>query len=293
LTRVLITCPPMLKQLERFAADFAGYGWEVTQAQVTQTLTEAQLIELLPQHEGWIIGDDPATRVVLEAGLAGAFRTAVKWGVGTDNVDLAACAELNIPLTNTPAMFGDEVADVALGYTIGLARELFVIDRSVRAGDWVKPSGVSLRDKVFGLVGYGDIGQNLAKRLVACGMRVVVFDPALPTNHKLPDGMVLGRWPAQVEALDFIGFTCALTPGNRHMLNAQVLAQCKTGVRIINVARGPLIDERALIDALESGQVTACALDGSNTIEAVVRTSNRAMQLLDRQLRDQRSGDDR
>lgn len=136
-------------------------------ANVTQTLPENELIALLPRHEGWIIGDDPATRRVIEAGLDGVFCSAVKWGVGTDNVDLAAFAELGVPVTNTPAMFGDEVADAALGSTIGLARELFAVDRAVRGGNWIKPTGVSLRDKTFGLVGFGDMGQSLVQSLVA------------------------------------------------------------------------------------------------------------------------------
>lgn len=300
----------MLKQIERFTDDFARYGWEVTAAEVTQTLTEDELIKLLPQYEGWIIGDDPATRRVVEAGLGGQFRSAVKWGVGTDNVDLEAFAQLGVSVTNTPAMFGDEVADVALGYTIGLARDLFAIDRSVRRGDWIKPTGMSLRDKVFGLVGFGNIGQSLARRLIACGMRVVVFDPFLQADSELPAGVTRGVWPEGVESLDFIGFTCALTATNKHMLNADVLDRCKTGVRVINVARGPLIDEPALIRALKAGQVAACALDvfevepietnayfcsephcivgshnGSNTLEAVLRTSQRAMALLDEDLR--------
>ena len=310
MSRILVTCPPMLKQLDRFADDFARYGWQVTAPEVTQTLTETELVELLPAHEGWIIGDDPATRLVIEAGLAGKFRSAVKWGVGVDNVDFDAFADLGVSVSHTPAMFGDEVADVALGYTIGLARDLFAIDRSVRSGDWVKPTGISLRGKVFGLVGFGNIGQSLERRLVACGMQVVVFDPYLPIDHNLPTGMSLGIWPENLANLDFIGFTCALTAKNHHMLNAEVLALCKPGVRIVNVARGPLIDESALVAALKKGHVAACALDvfenepiesnaylcshpgcilgshnGSNTIEAVVRTSERAMKLLDEQLR--------
>ena len=314
MTRVLVTCPPMLKQIECFEDDFASYGWDVTAADVTQTLTEDELIELLPGYEGWVIGDDPATERVLEAGLTGSFRAAVKWGVGTDNVDLEAFAERGVPVTNTPAMFGDEVADVALGYTIGLARELFAIDRSVRAGGWAKPTGISLRGKIFGLVGFGNIGRSLAARLVACGMQVVAFDPFLQPETELPDGVARGVWPEGVQELDFVGFTCALTPANRHMLNAEVLAQCKRGVRVVNVARGPLIDEAALIAALETGRVAACALDvfemepvaadayfcrdercivgshnGSNTLEAVLRTSRRAMELLDQNLRQDRS----
>src|SRR3546814_18453260 len=89
------------------------------------------MVDLLPQYEGWIIGDDPATRRVFEAGKAGKLKAAVKWGIGVDNVDFAACKDLGIPIINTPNMFGGEVADVAVGYVIGLARQLFVIAREI------------------------------------------------------------------------------------------------------------------------------------------------------------------
>src|SRR3546814_3100765 len=86
----------------------------------------------LPIYDGWIIGDDTATRRVFEAGKAGKLKAAVKWGIGVDTVDFAACKDLGIPIINTPNMFGGEVADVSVGYVIGLARQLFVIDRGIR-----------------------------------------------------------------------------------------------------------------------------------------------------------------
>ena len=119
-------------------------GLELVPAVVTQTLSETELIELLPQFDGWIIGDDPATQQVFEAGLRGSLKAAVKWGIGVDNVDFRACEALGIPITNTPGMFGGEVADVAVGYVIALARHTVEIDRSVREGSWPKPRGLSL-----------------------------------------------------------------------------------------------------------------------------------------------------
>ena len=94
-----------------------------------QTLSVAELKDLVPQHDGWIIGDDPATRAVFEARKARKLKAAVKWGIGVDNVDFSACADLDIPIINTPDMFGAEVADIAMGYVIALARETFQIDR--------------------------------------------------------------------------------------------------------------------------------------------------------------------
>ena len=303
--KILVTCPPMLGQKDQFLPLLEKKGFEVTTPDVVQTLTEDELCELLPQYDGWIIGDDPASRRVFEAGKAGKLKAAVKWGIGVDNVDFEACKDLGIPIINTPNMFGKEVADVAMGYVIGLARETFQIDREVRKGNWLKVSGMSLAGKSVGLVGYGDIGQNTAKRLLAADMDVTVYDPFFDQAKNPYKDVKFSAWPAQLEQHDFIVLTCALTKSSFHMLGAAEIASCKNNVRIVNVARGPLIDEPALVKALESGKVYSAALDvfevepldpgsslaamqrcifgshnSSNTIDAVHATNIRAIDEL-------------
>ena len=301
--RVLVTCPPMLKMMPELESLIAQTGWQTHCPDVVQTLSEDELVEMLPQFDGWIIGDDPATRRVLSAGKQGRLRAAVKWGVGVDNVDFVAAKDLGLPVKNTPGMFGREVADVAMSYVTALARETFVIDRGVRAGQWPKPRGISLADKTVGLVGFGDIGRCFARRAVAAQMKIIAYDPAFS-----PDPTVeaeAAQWPERIGECDFLVFCCALTPKNRHMLNAAALAAARPGVRVVNVARGPLIDTAALLDGLDSGRVHSAALDvmeieplpaddrlrsfercifgshnGSNTKEAVWATSERAVSLL-------------
>jgi D-3-phosphoglycerate dehydrogenase len=271
---------------------------------VKQTLSVEELKELLPQFDGWIIGDDPANAEVFKAGHQGKLKAAVKWGVGVDNVDFKAAKELGIPITNTPRMFGGEVADVAVGYVIGLARQTFWIDREVRKGNWIKPSGTSLAGKTVALVGFGDIGRNTAKRLVAFDLKVIAYDPYFQAQDNLSQ-VESSIWPNRLEEADFIVLTCALTADNYHLLNADIFAKVKPAVKIVNVARGLLIDESALIDALSSGQVHSAALDvfeieplpldsplrsfeqcifgshnGSNTVDAVRRASHQAIALL-------------
>lgn len=303
--KVLVTCPPMLGMIDEFIPLAAARGVELVPAQVTQTLSQDELVEILPGYDGWIIGDDPATRRVFEAGKAGRLRAAVKWGIGVDNVDFAACKDLGIPIINTPNMFGGEVADVAVGYVIGLARQLFLIDRGIRIDHaWPKPAGMSLAGKRVALVGFGDIGRSTAKRLVSFDMSVVAYDPGIEGNAGIA-GVERASWPERIDEADFIVFTCALNERNRHMLNKETLARTKRGVQVVNVARGPLIDEAALVTALHSGQVAAAALDvfeteplpaasplrdmplcifgshnGSNTKDAVRRASHEAMDKL-------------
>jgi D-3-phosphoglycerate dehydrogenase / 2-oxoglutarate reductase len=295
--RILVTCPPMIGEKEQFLPLLKSKDIECVIPDFTQVMSVEDLIKTVPEFDGWIIGDDPATREVFEAGKKGRLKAAVKWGIGIDNVDFDACKDLEIPITNTPNMFGGEVADVGVGYVIGLARETFMIDRSVRNGQWPKPCGVSLAGKTIGLIGHGDIGKNTAKRLIAFDMNINAYDPAFTSNDDY-EAVRFKSWPEDVASCDFLIFTCALVKNNHHMLNANVLNSCKDGVRIVNVARGPLIDEEALVKALQSGKVYSAALDvfeveplpeksplrdmpkcifgshnGSNSIDAVHRTN--------------------
>lgn len=300
--KILVTCPPMLGLKEQFIPILEEAGFEAICPNVTQTLSEEELIELVSECVGWIIGDDPATRRVFEAGVEGELKAAVKWGIGVDNVDFEACKDLGIPITNTPGMFGAEVADVALGYLLSLARYLHAIDRGVRAGDWPKNRGISLQDKTVGVIGYGDIGKNTVRRSQAFGLNTIVYDPAI---NEVDNKSLLFPWPQNISQCDFLIFTCSLNEDNRHMFDASIIDQCKQGVRVINVARGPLIKERDLECALKSGQVHSAALDvfeteplttssylrdhsncilgthnGSNTLEAVGRTNIIAIEKL-------------
>jgi D-3-phosphoglycerate dehydrogenase len=294
----------MLGMKEQFLPIFEEKGIEVYCPDVVQTLSEEELIDLIPEFDGWIIGDDPATRTVFEAGKAGKLKAAVKWGVGVDNVDFEACKDLNIPIIHTPNMFGPEVADIAVHYVTALARETYFIDRKVREGLWPKNQGISLAGKTVGVVGYGDIGKNTVKRLIVADMKIIVFDPLFDENQNADD-LKFSIWPKLVGGCDFLVFTCSLTRENRHMLNKDVLLKTKKGVRIVNVSRGGLIDEVALINALESGHVHSVALDvfekeplsensalrkydkcifgshnASNTSDAVIRTSELAINTL-------------
>jgi len=294
----------MLGQIEQFREDFAMRGAELTCPNVVQTLSIEDLIDIVPHHDGWIIGDDPATAAVFEAGKNGRLKAAVKWGIGVDNVDLGAARKFGIPVSNTPFMFGREVADIAMSYVVALARGTFSVDRGVRSGAWPKPIGISLAGKTAGVVGFGDIGRNIARRMLASDMKVIAFDPAFKPTAGL-EPVELGMWPQHVDSLDFLVLACNLTLENRHMVNADTLRVARPGLRVVNVARGPLIDEAALIEALMGGLVHSAALDvmeieplpldsmlrtfdtcifgshnSSNTVDAVQRASKQAIELL-------------
>lgn len=301
--RVLCTCPPMIGGIESLRPEFARRGAEVHCPEFRQIMSKDELIRIVPEFDAWIIGDDPATARVFEAGVRGKLRAAVKWGVGTDNVDFEGAKKYGLDVVNTPGMFSEEVSDVAVAYLIGIARDLFAIDRGVRAGEWPKPAGMSLSGKMVALAGFGNIGKATARKLMALGMKVIAYDPFYTSDPTL--AVENAKWPDRLDEADFIVLTCALADSSRGMLNREVLASCKPAVRVVNVGRGPLIEEAALVEALSSGKVAAAALDvfedeplpadsplrgfdrcvfgshnSSNTVEAVHRTSLRAIELL-------------
>jgi len=304
MTRVLVSCPPMLRMIEEFRGRFAEAGIELVAAEVVQTLTEEELVREAPTFDGWIAGDDPATRRVLAAGKSGRLRALVKWGVGVDNVDFDAARELGLKVAHTPGVFGREVADIAMNYVGGLARETFRIDREIRLlNRWPKPSGISLAEKTVALVGFGDIGQQTARRLLAAEMRVVAYDPAAGSAADIP--VEISVWPEGVETADFLVFTCPLNASTRGMFNDALLGRLKPGVRVVNVGRGPVIETAALLKGLQSGVVHSAALDvfedeplapecplrafdrcifgshnASNTEDAVRRVSHKAIDIM-------------
>ena len=302
--KVFVTCPPMLGMLSEFTSIANKSGLELVAAKTTQVLSEEELVKQVPNYDGWIIGDDPATAKVFRAGKAGQLRAAVKWGIGVDNVDFQACEKLGIPITNTPNMFGGEVADNALGYMIGLARETFYIDREIRNGGWPKPPGMSISRKHIGVVGFGDIGRNTVKRLAGFDVKVTVYDPVVVGDTDY-DFVTVKQYPEGLESLDFLIFTCSLNEHNFHMFDSGSVERMKDGAKVINVARGPLIDEQALIKGLSSGKLASAALDvfeeeplpsmsplrdmqqcifgshnSSNTREGVIRASESAIEKL-------------
>lgn len=298
--KILLTCPPMIGMVDAFSEDFENANFDVTVPEFTQEMSEDALCDIIGEYDGWIIGDDPASRRVLEAGVKGRLKACMRWGVGTNNVDFDAFKEFNIPIENTPGVFGREVADLACHYVTGLARDTFTIDRKVKQGEWFKPIGQSLWSARALIVGFGDIGQNLAKRLIAHDMEVWFYDPNVEKSDIAPNCSKV-TWPHALSHVDYVVFTAPLNSKTHHMLNEGTIKLMKDGAKVVNVGRGPLIDELALIDGLRVGKIAAAALDvfekeplsitshsdlldfhnklilgshnGSNTREAVIRVS--------------------
>jgi D-3-phosphoglycerate dehydrogenase len=243
----------------RSVLDDAGLELVVPQF-TSQHLNEEELLGLLPGCIGIIAGDDQLTARVMVR--VPELRTISKWGVGVDAIDVGYARGQGISVTNTPGMFDDEVADVALGYLLLLARQLHRIDADVRAGRWSKPAGRSLAGMSVGVVGLGGIGSAFARRALVLGMTVIACDPASEARHRASQlGIDLVSLDDLVRQADVVSLMAPLTPLTRHLLDADRLSRMKPGSYLVNTARGPLIDQDALVNALRSGHISAAALD--------------------------------
>jgi D-3-phosphoglycerate dehydrogenase len=305
--KILVSCPPMIKQKESFNDRFSEFNLTPTYADIVQQFTESELLKIIQDFDGWIVGDDPCTRQVLEHGSKGKLKAIVKWGVGIDNVDFQACKDLGIPAINTPGMFGSEVADMAIGYLINLTRKIVQVHNGVKNGEWIKPIGTSLSGKNVGIVGFGDIGKNIAKRMEVIGLNVFVYDPYA---QKIDSNYTHLVWPDNVQNLDVLILACALNEENKYLIRKQVIDNFKNDIYLVNVSRGKLINQLDLVKALSDGKFAGVALDvyedepitltnqlhefdrvifgthnGSNTSEAVHRTSLLAIEEMRRFLK--------
>ncbi|MDQ1687288.1 MAG: D-3-phosphoglycerate dehydrogenase / 2-oxoglutarate reductase, partial [Frankiaceae bacterium] len=174
--RVLVSCVQMQNELDTYRADLESRGIELVVPEIThQQLNEDELLEIMPEIDGVIAGDDQFTGAVLQASKR--LRILSKWGVGTDAIDKEAAAREGIPVTNTPGMFGADVAEVVLSYMLMLARGMHVVDRAVRDGHWLKLEGETLAGKTAGVVGLGSIGLGVCQRAKAFDMTVIGSDP--------------------------------------------------------------------------------------------------------------------
>ena len=258
--KVLVTAPYMQPVIERFRPLFAERGITLVVPLVHERMEEAQLLPLVADVDGVICGDDRFTERVLLA--APRLRVLAKWGTGIDSIDRAACARLGIAVRNTPNAFSEPVADTTLGYMLCFARRLPWMDRAMRDGAWQKLPGFALRERTLGIVGLGNVGRAVARRATAFGMRVLAADPA-PPPAELVDalGLELVDQTTLLRESDFVSLHCDLNPSSHHLIDAATLALMRPGAVLINTARGPVVDEAALVAALRAGQIGGAALD--------------------------------
>ncbi len=221
-----------------------------------------ELLAALPEADALIIRS--ASKIDAEA-LAAApkLKLIARAGVGVDNVDLTVATEHGVIVMNTPDGNTISTAEMTFGLMLALARQIPQAHITMNEGKWDRKKfmGVELRGKTLGVVGFGRIGRAVAKRALAFEMTVIAFDPYIPADVAADLGVELVDLDALYKRADFITLHAVLTDETRDMINAETIAKMKDGVRIVDAARGALINEADLAEALQSGKVAGAALD--------------------------------
>jgi D-3-phosphoglycerate dehydrogenase / 2-oxoglutarate reductase len=219
----------------------------------------AELARLAAHADAILTCFAKVTAEVLDA--APRCRTVARYGVGVDNIDVSRATELGMVVTNVPVYCVDEVADSALLGILALARRLLPLNRDVVRGGWgrdVPGAGTRLRGKVLGLVGLGMIGSALAERARVLGLDVLAYDRS---GRPVPGVRSVDSLDEVLAASDVVSLHVPLTPDTHHVIGAEQLAAMKPGAWLVNTARGPLVDNEALLDALDRGLIAGAALD--------------------------------
>jgi D-3-phosphoglycerate dehydrogenase len=243
-----------------FLDTFDRHGIRFTAPPVEERLSEAQLLPLVSDIDGAICGDDAFTDRVLSH--APRLRVISKWGTGIDSIDRESCRRRGIAVRNTPNAFTEPVSDTTLGYMLSWSRQLHRMAAEMRSGRWFKIPGRTLGESTVGLIGVGNIGRAVAKRLVPFGARTLAYDPVPPPADILePLGVALVDKARLLAECDIVSLHCDLNPTSFHAIDAAAVAGMKTGAFLINTARGPIVDEPALVEGLQSSKLGGAALD--------------------------------
>jgi D-3-phosphoglycerate dehydrogenase / 2-oxoglutarate reductase len=253
MTIVAVT-PRSLRQTPGAHLDRLHAELDVRFPEFDRPLDEDEMVELVRGCEGLIVGVDPVTTRVLEAGP---LRVVVKYGSGMDNIDLEAAQALNVQVSSTPGANARSVAELAIALLLTLARNVALHDRGVREGSWRRLIGVELAGKRLGLIGYGAIGREVARIARGLDMQVVAHDPFVEEAD-----VPLVPLEELYAVSDAVSLHLPLTEETRGLVGARELAAMKPTAFLINAARGGLVDEPALADALRSGRLAGAALDG-------------------------------
>ncbi len=257
--RLLVTPTSYGKNDSRLKTELEAQVGEVVYNPTGKPLTSAEVAQLLPRIDGYIAGLDGIDANALK--MADRLKVIARYGVGVDNVDLAAAREKGIVVTNTPGANSVSVAELALGLMLALARQIPEAVEAVHQGKWPRYSGVSLEGKTIGILGLGAIGKQLARRLTNFDCKILAFDPFADAVFAKDNHIELTTMEKVIEQADFISLHLPLLPETRGIVNDTFLNKMKKGSFLINTSRGEAIDEDALLKALQSGHLKGAGLD--------------------------------
>ncbi len=257
--RVLVTATSFGKNDPNLKVFLESQVGEVIYNRTGKPLNAIQLAELLPGIDGFIAGLDTISAEALQA--ADLLIVISRYGVGLDNVDLEYARKRNIIVTNTPGSNSVSVAELAIGLILALIRQIPQATEATRSGGWPRVNGFSLEGKTVGIVGFGSIGKQLARRLAGFECRILAYDPYPDLPFAAQIGVQITPLDELLGQSDIISLHLPLTPSTHGIVDEVFLSRIKPGAFLINTARGDIVDEADLYACLQSGRLAGAALD--------------------------------
>lgn len=257
--QVLLTTPKFL-EFEPFIREYLReHDCVVIEHDRHRTMTEEALAELIGPAEGLLTGLEPVTERVLAR--APRLKVISAGGVGYDHIDVDAASRHGVAVCICAGCNNHSVSELAFGLMLGLARQIYPADQAIRAGRWVRLTGPELWGKTLGIVGLGRVGKSTALLGRGFGMRVLATDIAWDITFANEHQISYVPLPRLLAESDFVSLHCPLTPQTRYLLNDRTLALMKPTAYLINTARGPVIEEAALVRALRERRIAGAGLD--------------------------------
>jgi D-3-phosphoglycerate dehydrogenase len=258
---VLLSAPYMIPFKDRFVPVLETLGINVIIPEVHERLSEAEILVYAGQIDGVICGDDRFTKQVIDACLP-RLKVISKWGTGIDSIDKIYANSVGVMVGNTPNAFSIPVADSVIGYVLAFARRLPWMDTAMKSGQWDKIPGRSLSECTLGVIGVGNVGKSVIRRAKAFGLKLLGNDiKEIDPDFILEQGLKMVSLEKLMSQSDFISVNCDLNETSYHLINEESLSFVKQEAVLINTARGPIVDENALITYLQSGKIAGAALD--------------------------------
>ncbi|MAS81245.1 MAG: dihydrofolate reductase [Legionellales bacterium] len=258
--RILISAPYFQPVLEKYLPVFDQYNLEPVVPEVTERLEEDELLEIIGDIDGAICGDDRFTAKVFNA--APRLSVISKWGTGIDSIDQSYAKQKQVKIFNSPNAFTNPVSDTVLGYILLFARQLHTMDLDVKNNIWEKRHLITLSECTLGIIGLGNIGRAIAHKAQPFGIQILAYDPRKTSENFLTKtNTMLVPMDKLLSEADFITLNCDLNDSSFHVLSTNEFDNMSKNPYIINAARGPLIDEKALVEALTNNKIKGAALD--------------------------------
>jgi D-3-phosphoglycerate dehydrogenase len=258
---ILFSAPYMIPFVDRFRPVFEHYALALIVPKVHERLEEEDILQYAGQFDGAVCGDDRFSAKVIEACLP-RLKVISKWGTGIDSIDQDAAAKHGVMVGNTPNAFTLPVSDSVIGYILAFARRLPWMDDHMKSGVWDKIPGRSLSECTLGVVGVGNIGKAIFRRAKAFGMTLLGNDILTIDHVFLAElGIEMTSLVDLLSRADFVSINCTLNSSSQHLINAKTLAKMKPTAVLVNTARGPIVDEKALVEALQTGKIAGAAMD--------------------------------